>query len=86
MAWRARVREFVETHILPHCDRWDVYGYPKELHTRAYAEGIAGAIFPAALGGTPPEGCAAQRGLEEERAAAHNTCVAVSRRAWACGC
>jgi hypothetical protein len=56
-AWRARVRAFVDTHILPHCDRWDSEGYPKELHTRAYAEGIGGAIFPAALGGTPPEGC-----------------------------
>ena len=60
MAWRARVRAFVDDHVLPFCDAWDVDGYPTELHALAYAHGIGGAIFPAALGGTPPEGCVAK--------------------------
>jgi len=29
--------------------------YPNELHLKAYAAGINGAIFPAEYGGTPPE-------------------------------
>ena len=56
VAWRARVRDFVEAHVIPFCDDWDVAGYPRELHVKAYEAGIGGAIFPALLGGTPPAG------------------------------
>jgi len=57
IAFRQRVRSFVEKEILPHADEWDQHGYPyKELHPKAYDAGILGSIYPKELGGTPPEG------------------------------
>eukprot|EP00854_Cymbomonas_tetramitiformis_P029285 gene29285-36449_t len=53
--FRALVRDFVEKEIIPYSEEWGKTGYPKELHERAYKAGIAGAIFPAEHGGTPPE-------------------------------
>jgi acyl-CoA dehydrogenase len=57
VAFRAKVRKFVEEELKPNLDQWIEEGatYPNELHIKAYAAGINGAIFPAEYGGTPPE-------------------------------
>lgn len=67
VAFRAKVRAFVEKEIKPHMEDWleagerahdqaDYKGYPLALHRKAYEAGIAGIIYPRAHGGTPPEG------------------------------
>jgi len=54
--FRAKVRAFVDKEILPFVHEWDEAGtYPPELHQKAYAAGIYGAIWPKEYGGTPPE-------------------------------
>ncbi|KAK3246552.1 hypothetical protein CYMTET_43917 [Cymbomonas tetramitiformis] len=53
--FRALVRGFVEKEIMPFAEEWGKTRYPPELHEKAYQAGIAGAIFPAEHGGTPPE-------------------------------
>jgi alkylation response protein AidB-like acyl-CoA dehydrogenase len=35
VAWRARVRAFVDARVIPFCDEWDESGYPKALHREA---------------------------------------------------
>ena len=56
-AFRARVRAFVDTELLPHVGAWDEAGaHPPELRRKAYAAGLLGACWPAEHGGTPPEG------------------------------
>ena len=56
-AFRARVRAFVDTELLPHVGAWDKVGaHPPELRRKAYAAGLLGACWPAEHGGTPPEG------------------------------
>ena len=58
VAWRAKVRAFVEQELRPNTDKWiaDPAGYPRSVHRRAYELGIQGAIFPERYGGTPPPG------------------------------
>ena len=56
-AWRQKVRAFVEEHIAPHANAWDLAGdFPATLARKAYAAGILGAMWPRAHGGTPPDG------------------------------
>lgn len=38
VAWRARVRAFVDARVIPFCDEWDESGYPQELHREARAK------------------------------------------------
>lgn len=60
LAWRKRVRDFMETHVLPvtsdpHSEvfqSWKANGYPKELHVKLYEAGIGGALWDAKYGGT----------------------------------
>ena len=56
-AFRSKVRNFVETEIEPHVEKWlkDAKGYPKELNEKAYQAGLTGIIYPKELGGTPPD-------------------------------
>ena len=67
VAFRAKVRAFVEKELKPHMDDWlaageaarsqsEYRGYPLELHRKAYEAGIAGVIYPREHGGTPPPG------------------------------
>jgi hypothetical protein len=52
-----QVRAFVDKELTPYCHEWDEAGtYPAELHAKAYAAGVYGAIWPKEFGGTPPEG------------------------------
>eukprot|EP01095_Lingulamoeba_sp_RSL-Kostka_P016785 TRINITY_DN834_c2_g2_i1.p1 TRINITY_DN834_c2_g2~~TRINITY_DN834_c2_g2_i1.p1 ORF type:complete len:502 (-),score=176.07 TRINITY_DN834_c2_g2_i1:135-1640(-) len=54
--FRAKVRNFVDSHLIPYVNDWDEQGtYPIELHKQAYEAGIYGAIWPKEYGGTPPE-------------------------------
>jgi len=53
--FRARVRAFVDKELIPYVHEWDEAGaFPPELHEKAYAAGIYGAIWPEQYGGTPP--------------------------------
>jgi acyl-CoA dehydrogenase len=53
-AWRATLRKFVETEIMPHADEWDEAGeFPRELYKKAAAIGLIGLGYPAEYGGTP---------------------------------
>eukprot|EP01094_Clydonella_sp_ATCC50884_P006676 TRINITY_DN1588_c0_g1_i1.p1 TRINITY_DN1588_c0_g1~~TRINITY_DN1588_c0_g1_i1.p1 ORF type:complete len:461 (+),score=167.97 TRINITY_DN1588_c0_g1_i1:120-1385(+) len=56
VAFRSKVREFVERELKPHVDEWVESGYPKELHRKAYEAGLQGVIYPEEYGGTPPPG------------------------------
>jgi len=48
--WRAKVRKFVDTEIMPYCHEWDeAKMMPKELHRKA---GLAG-ILPGCCAGVP---------------------------------
>lgn len=54
--FRARVRQFVDTEVLPFVHEWDEAGtYPPELHQKAYEAGIYAAMWPEEYGGTPPK-------------------------------
>jgi len=54
--FQKKVRAFVDKEIMPYVDKWDEAGtYPMELHTKAYAAGIYGSMWPKEYGGTPPE-------------------------------
>jgi hypothetical protein len=57
VAFRAKVRAFVESELKPHVDEWlDAgVGYPRELHEKAYAAGLGGLIYPREYGGTRPD-------------------------------
>jgi len=57
IAFRKKVREFVNKELMPYCHEWDEAGtYPPELHKKAYDAGIYGAVWPVEFGGTPPKG------------------------------
>ena len=52
VAFRAKVRNFVETKLRPFVDEWVETGYPMELHKLFYDEGLGGVIFPEEYGGS----------------------------------
>jgi acyl-CoA dehydrogenase len=53
-AWRATLRKFVETEMMPHVDQWEEAGeIPRELYKKAAAVGLLGLGYPAEYGGTP---------------------------------
>lgn len=53
VAWRERVRAFVDAEIAPHLDAWDAAAtFPDELYLKAARAGVLGMGFPTALGGT----------------------------------
>lgn len=57
MAFRDKVRAFVDDKVIPFVDEWDEAGdVPESLRREAYAAGIYGATWPAEHGGTPPPG------------------------------
>ena len=52
-AWRAKLRDFVDTHIAPHLDEWDAASdFPDSLYVQAAQQGILGMGFREDLGGT----------------------------------
>jgi alkylation response protein AidB-like acyl-CoA dehydrogenase len=54
--FRAKLRAFVDTELIPYVHEWDEAGtYPHELHAKAYAAGVYGAVWPKEYGGTPPD-------------------------------
>ena len=54
--FRSKVRNFVETEMIPFAHEWDeAGGYPSSLVESAYKAGIYGAAWPAEYGGTPPK-------------------------------
>lgn len=56
LAFRAKVRAFVDKEVMPFCHDWDEAGtYPPELHQKAYDAGILSCMWPKEYGGTPPE-------------------------------
>ena len=56
IAFRAKVRSFVEKEVMPFCHEWDESGvYPVELRQKAYEAGVLGATWPKEYGGTPPQ-------------------------------
>jgi alkylation response protein AidB-like acyl-CoA dehydrogenase len=57
VAFRAKVRAFVERELKPNVDAWleSGLGYPRELHEKAYKEGLGGLIYPREYGGTMPD-------------------------------
>jgi alkylation response protein AidB-like acyl-CoA dehydrogenase len=58
VAWRAKVRAFVENELHPFVDQWDEQKkFPvAELRKKTYEAGILSPNMPVELGGTPPEG------------------------------
>ena len=55
-AWRATVRKFVETELMPNVEAWEEAGeLPRELYKKAADIGLIGMGFPAEYGGTPVE-------------------------------
>jgi acyl-CoA dehydrogenase len=55
-AWRATLRKFVETEMMPHVNQWEEAGeFPRELYKKAAAVGLLGLGYPAEYGGTPVE-------------------------------
>lgn len=53
-AWRATLRKFVETEMMPHVNEWDEAGeFPRELYKKAAAVGLIGMGYPSEYGGTP---------------------------------
>lgn len=54
--FRHLVRSFVDRELIPYVGKWDEEGtYPPDLHEKAYAAGVYGAMWPREWGGTPPE-------------------------------
>lgn len=58
VAWRAKVRAWVEKELVPNADAWeDAKSFPvQEVRKKAYDAGILSPCYPVELGGTPPEG------------------------------
>lgn len=58
VAFRHKVRKYVETHLTPFVDEWDEAGHCpiEELRVSAREDGVLCPWAPAELGGTPPEG------------------------------
>ncbi len=60
MAFRAKVRAFVDAEVTPNCDAWDrVKAIPRELFAKAFAAGllpgVVGPPWPVAYAGPAPE-------------------------------
>ncbi len=56
-AWRATLREFIDTEIVPFVEEWEEAGeFPRELYKKAAAVGLLGMGYPEEFGGTPVEG------------------------------
>ncbi|CAD7931588.1 unnamed protein product [Amoebophrya sp. A25] len=52
-AFRAKVRQFVETEMIPYIDEWEEkHEYPKDLQVKAAKCGVYGCIYPDEYGGT----------------------------------
>src|ERR1035437_7237599 len=52
-AFRATVRRFVDTELLPHANAWDeAEEFPRQLYRRAGELGLLGLGFPEQYGGT----------------------------------
>jgi len=50
--WRAQLRKFVDTEIMPHAEEWDEAGHiPGELWPKAARVGLLGLGYPEAFGG-----------------------------------
>ena len=56
LAWRAALRRFVDTEILPHADAWDEAGaIPDALWQKAASVGLLGLGYPEVFGGQPAD-------------------------------
>ena len=62
IAFRAKVRKFVEEEVKPYVDEWEEdhlktgFEFPVEVLRKAYEAGIYAAQWPKEIGGTPPAG------------------------------
>lgn len=52
VAFREKVRNFVEAKLKPNVDEWIEHGYPMNLHKMFYDEGLGGILFPDEFGGS----------------------------------
>jgi alkylation response protein AidB-like acyl-CoA dehydrogenase len=52
VAYRQKVRDFVEVEIMPNIDEWIKTGYPRSLHTKAFQLGVTSIFAPTEYGGT----------------------------------
>lgn len=53
-AWRASLRRFVDTEIIPYVEAWEEVGeFPRELYRKAAAVGLLGLGYPEQYGGVP---------------------------------
>ena len=56
LAWRAALRRFVDTEIMPHADAWDEAGaIPDALWQKAASVGLLGLGYPEVFGGQPAD-------------------------------
>jgi len=56
LAWRAALRRFVDTEIIPHADAWDEAGaIPDALWPKAASVGLLGLGYPEVFGGQPAD-------------------------------
>ena len=56
LAWRAALRRFVDTEIIPHADAWDEAGaIPDALWQKAASVGLLGLGYPEVFGGQPAD-------------------------------
>ncbi|MGD2007133.1 MAG: acyl-CoA dehydrogenase family protein, partial [Cellvibrionales bacterium] len=54
LAWRAQLRRFVDTEIMPFAEEWDEAGeMPLDLWPKAAEVGLLGLGYPEEYGGTP---------------------------------
>jgi alkylation response protein AidB-like acyl-CoA dehydrogenase len=55
--FRKVVRDFMESYVIPNTAAWEREGViPRDFFVTAAAAGCYAPMFPAAIGGTPPEG------------------------------
>ena len=56
VAYRKKVRDFVESRLIPNIDTWidSPNGYPQSLHKEIFDAGISGILFDEEYGGTKP--------------------------------
>jgi len=56
-AFRAKMRAFVESELIPRVEEWDTSGvFDKSVLRKAYEAGVFSPHWPESQGGTPPEG------------------------------
>ncbi len=56
IAWRAALRRFIDTEIMPYADEWDEAGaIPDALWPKAAAVGLLGLGYPEEFGGVPAD-------------------------------